>query len=422
MPIINIQNALLWSEFQFGLKKRIKFLRDNRKYCTFRKHHNHNNQPGASTSFQRERQLELAFSPYVPFSAVDLAKHLSQNVIYHKQGDVLAIEKPYGISCLGYIQKGHGIFGYSRQDYERRESQEYNERKVDLPTIEDALPYLKKHFHEPGLHFCMGLKRWVSGPIILPCSTRAFNRICHSVYEGNSIACNTKNAQAQHMFRALAICISRPRLDKGTVVGYSTFQKTAQASEYIFVEGTIPKRARNANLAAQGEISYNVLASNYGLSLVDLHFSKFTKHFPRVFLFHLGAPIFCDWIYTQRLIDIDGKPTLIEPKDISRGGKKYEPVQFLQILGVNQSNELKYGPTTQHLLFLAVYQTTLPFWGDTKRERALTELKLIIPPPEHFLEMANMLNFTPKIKHLLDSLYMENRDNVADVEPEPARS
>jgi hypothetical protein len=125
--------------------------------------------------------------------------------------------------------------------------------------------------------------------VILPCTSTASKRIIHSTIEANSLARTTKEWEAQHVYRALAICVSKPVKDSGTVYGYATHQDTGKAVEvyifvgkqkdflllqYLFTEGEIKKRARKGKFAVQGEISYKVLESNYGLSLVDLHFTK----------------------------------------------------------------------------------------------------------------------------------------------------
>ena len=100
-------------------------------------------------------------------------------------------------------------------------------------------------------------------------------------------------------------------------------------------------------------------------------------HLPRVFLSYMGAPIMGDDIYTRRLLQIDGRPTLIEPKDVGRGGSKYEPTEFLRQIGLNRLGQLKPKPP----MFLAVYRTTLSFYGDTKPQRRVNELELTTPPP-----------------------------------------
>jgi hypothetical protein len=100
-------------------------------------------------------------------------------------------------------------------------------------------------------------------------------------------------------------------------------------------------------------------------------------HFPRLFLSYLCSPILGDQIYMRRLLEIDGHPVLVEPKDLPRGGNKYEPAEFLRLIGLNRIEELK--PALP--IFLAVYQTVYPTYGDTPSERKMTELRLRTPPP-----------------------------------------
>jgi hypothetical protein len=99
-------------------------------------------------------------------------------------------------------------------------------------------------------------------------------------------------------------------------------------------------------------------------------------HFPRLFLSHLGSPIFGDNIYMRRLMAVDNLPTPVEPGQVDKGSR-YEPLQFLQSVGIRTLAELKPQPP----MFLHVYQTLLPFWGDNKTKRRVTELRLQMPPP-----------------------------------------
>lgn len=84
-------------------------------------------------------------------------------------------------------------------------------------------------------------------------------------------------------------------------------------------------------------MKYNVLASNYGCSLIDLNFTKCKKsfilffkyfiilvnrHLPRLMLSYLGTPILGDPIYVRRLINIDGELSTAEPKDLHRSINK----------------------------------------------------------------------------------------------------
>ncbi|KAL3083033.1 hypothetical protein niasHS_010835 [Heterodera schachtii] len=358
-----------------------------------------------NVSSRHSALLEKALAPFVPRTAKELAEYLAKNVLYHSVGDVLVVHKPYGVGSLGYVQKEFGIFPTTQYKFKDRMDLFNGVKKDDSVTLEDAIPYLKEIFHEPKLHFCTGLKRWVSGPVVLPCSEKAFKNIGHSLFQGESISHSNEHWTAQHMHRALAICISRPPRDEAAVDGYATFQDTSRANEYIFVPSVkIRRRARYGKFAVQGELFYRVLDSQCGLSLLDIHFSKFSRHFPRLILSHLGCPIFGDWIYEQRLLNVDGHPICAEPKDVWRAeAKKFEPSAFLNKIGIGSFGELRPPPP----LFFAVYESTLPFFGTTKSERRRTNLVSRTPPPDHFMAMVDLLNFGPSVEKLLMSLELE---------------
>ncbi|KAI3422222.1 hypothetical protein GPALN_012753 [Globodera pallida] len=358
------------------------------------------------------RQLDLlgkALAPLMPRSAKELAETLADNVLYHAVGDILVLNKPYGVGSLGYVQKNFGIFRTTQYKYKDRMDFFDGVRKDDSVTLDDAIPYLKQIFSEPNLHFCVGLKRWVSGPVVLPCSENAFRKIQCSLYNGESISHSNEQREGQHMHRAMAITISRPPKDEGLIFGYATFQDTRHANEYIFMPSVkAKKRARYGKYAVQGELYYRVLDSRHGLSLIDVHFSKFSRHFPRLILSHLGSPIFGDWLYERRLLDVDGLPVAAEPKDMWRGGRKFEPSAFLAKTGLDSLEQLRPRPP----LFLTVYQNTLPFFGDTNTQRRKTNLVSRAPPFDHFMAMVDLLNFRPSVEKLLKSLETEELDKA----------
>uniref|UniRef100_A0A183BYH3 PLD phosphodiesterase domain-containing protein n=1 Tax=Globodera pallida TaxID=36090 RepID=A0A183BYH3_GLOPA len=305
--------------------------------------------------------LGKALAPLMPRSAKELAETLADNVLYHAVGDILVLNKPYGVGSLGYVQKNFGIFRTTQYKFKDR------------------------------MDFFDGVRvrKWVSGPVVLPCSENAFKKIQCSLYNGESISHSNEQREGQHMHRAMAITISRPPKDEGLIFGYATFQDTRHANE------SKPR-------------SGQVLDSRHGLSLIDVHFSKFSRHFPRLILSHLGSPIFGDWLYERRLLDVDGLPVAAEPKDMWRGGRKFEPSAFLAKTGLDSLEQLRPRPP----LFLTVYQNTLPFFGDTNTQRRKTNLVSRAPPFDHFMAMVDLLNFRPSVEKLLKSLETEELDKA----------
>lgn len=103
---------------------------------------------------------------------------------------------------------------------------------------------------------------------------------------------------------------------------------------------------------------------------------------------------------------MDGKPILVEPKNMPRNGKNYEPKNFLQSIGLDKLRDLRMNPVNEPLLFLTVYQTILPFWGDSKTAKAKTELRLTIPPPGKVIVKPDLENLQKKMFDTKQNLWV----------------
>lgn len=79
-------------------------------------------------------------------------------------GEIVVVDKPFGVSCLGYKQKNGGVFKPSRYDQRSQNdviiAEDLNDNNDSKGvTLEEAIPILRELIDEPNLHFCMGLKR-----------------------------------------------------------------------------------------------------------------------------------------------------------------------------------------------------------------------------------------------------------------------
>uniref|UniRef100_A0A1I7XG48 Piwi domain-containing protein n=1 Tax=Heterorhabditis bacteriophora TaxID=37862 RepID=A0A1I7XG48_HETBA len=263
--------------------------------------------------------VRAALHPKV-FTYVDqLVKHIQYNFILHEPvksclirvilGRFLIIPKPYGISCLGEKQENGGIFENTVYNVPV-DKESINMKKLvnSNVTIADCIPFLAKMFNEPGLTFCTGIKRYCSGAIVLPANPVDFENVKKSI---KFAAKKTDECPYQH--KGLAIVLSSPPELFGTVSGYATFQAVGKHKEYIFVEGRAKKRAKTGKFAVQGCMEYRVLDHKYGCSLIAFAVNKFARHLPRLMFTHLLCPILGDRMYSNRLINVDGIPTLIKP-------------------------------------------------------------------------------------------------------------
>lgn len=120
--------------------------------------------------------IQKATTPLKFTTPAQLTKHLSKNVLAHAPGRFVVIHKPYGISCVGQVQANGGVFGNSVHDERKTErwagTIKAKTREQIGVTIADCLKDLKKQFREPHLSFCTGLKRYLSGAIVLPCNDK----------------------------------------------------------------------------------------------------------------------------------------------------------------------------------------------------------------------------------------------------------
>ncbi|VDN59928.1 unnamed protein product [Dracunculus medinensis] len=368
----------------------------------------------ASSSVLDEKLIRSAIRPQIPVRLASLFSYLVKNTIHHEPGKFLILSKPYGVSSLGH--KGGNIFKPTR--FDRRDENLEETIEVDQNrsvTIESAIPLLAQHFREPNLMFCTGLKRYITGPLIIPANKREYEKIFRSHRRFSSI---------RH--RALVICAGRPISDSGHIQGYATFQKVRDHSEYIFVKDGVAKpRAKSGQFAVSGSMEYKVLASNYGCSLIDIEFPIFNRHLPRLMLTELLSPILGDPIYMQRIVEIDSTPTLIEPKQLYR--TKHIKRSFTELehrLSLKNSDIYTLLP-----MYFHVYRTIFPSYEIYFEERqdlvafsllpcniffTWIDYKLI---KAHMTAMLRCLNFTTATSRHLKSVAEETADmplNIAD--------
>ncbi|KAK0410507.1 hypothetical protein QR680_005162 [Steinernema hermaphroditum] len=355
------------------------------------------------------RLVHVALTPRTFSTSEELADHLTKTHIFHKPGHFLILYKPYGVSTLGYVHPSGGIFENSR--YDRKQDGEVgvdaDQIPVD-PTMESALPYLRHKFREPLLQISTGLKRYLSGPIVIPCSPQSAAYLRESKKFASALSDNADHSFVHH--RALAICVGRPKLSSEVISGYATFQTVGDRSEYVFVEGRAKRRAKSGKFAVSGSVEYEVLQSQHGCSLVDLKFGKFSRHLPRLVMSHVMSPILGDKIYQNRLVTVENELHSVEPKFTKRNKhRQFVPSRLLERIGLTMPEYMSKIP-----MFFHVYQTVFPRYGNT-RDKKIPDLIAMCNPPDNFTAMLDVLGFSnTAAKHFHG---LTPKDDADDVDP-----
>ncbi|VDM37811.1 unnamed protein product [Toxocara canis] len=316
-----------------------------------------------------EYLVRAAMSPKLPSNLKQLVSLLVNGTVMHEPGRFIIITKPFGISCVGYKQKNGGVFpesrfdrkGTSEEDHEEgvevRRIFRLNAQSQNLLSIEAALPFLAERFREPNLSFCTGLKRFTLS-VFFP------------------------------FFRFF----------------------------YTFVAGAKAKlRARTGKYAMAGAMEYRLLDSKYGCSLIDISFSKFGRHLPRLMLTELLCPVLGDSMYMQRIIDVSGVPMLISPSHLYRA--KRHPSLFgfhMKVLQVDMSlllSRLNISRADVHNkfpLFLHVYRSVFPRYGCSKKSTDRVDLLAAAPLPPHMLAMLECLGMSDAAARHLNAVAEED--------------
>ncbi|GMR57847.1 hypothetical protein PMAYCL1PPCAC_28042, partial [Pristionchus mayeri] len=336
-------------------------------------------------------QIDAACVPKVFKYTDTLVRHLQQSLILHEPGRFVILQKPYGVPCLGFKQKEGGVFRNSVHNVMDKEDQDNSEEQYEsldkTVTIADCIPQLTKLLREPQLGFCSGVKRYVSGPLVLPCGKPDYEKMRATLRTAASMGRGGEKGEDFYQHSALALVVGQPAEGEGTLEGFATFQPVGNHKEYIFVEGRSTRRQRTGKYAVQGGVAWNTLATGYDCSLLHLQFGKFARHLPRLALSHIDCPILGDSIYTQRFFDVDGKAVRMEPARAARNkGKKYTPAGLVARLGPSAP------PLAELPLYLHVWQTVLPKYGGS------ADLVASAPPPPHFEAMVDLLGFGDALK------------------------
>ncbi|KHN82334.1 RNA pseudouridylate synthase domain-containing protein 3 [Toxocara canis] len=356
-----------------------------------------------STSMASEYLVRAAMSPKLPSNLKQLVSLLVNGTVMHEPGRFIIITKPFGISCVGYKQKNGGVFPESRFDRKGTSEEDHEEgvenaQSQNLLSIEAALPFLAERFREPNLSFCTGLKRYVSGAVVLPASRSDFQNILNSIR-----LCGIP--EYGHHHRALAICVGKPAKECGEMSGYATFERVRDHSEYTFVAGAKAKlRARTGKYAMAGAMEYRLLDSKYGCSLIDISFSKFGRHLPRLMLTELLCPVLGDSMYMQRIIDVSGVPMLISPSHLYRA--KRHPVDMSLLL--SRLNISRADVHNKFPLFLHVYRSVFPRYGCSKKSTDRVDLLAAAPLPPHMLAMLECLGMSDAAARHLNAVAEED--------------
>ncbi|WKY11269.1 hypothetical protein Q1695_003101 [Nippostrongylus brasiliensis] len=361
--------------------------------------------PSSSPNRKIEQLFRTATRPKAFVYVDQLTNYLKNNFILHEPGRFLIIPKPYGVSCVGEPQKEGGVFENSVHNRKHNDENQVKKLYSQTVTISDCIPGLVRMFNEPQLSFCTGLKRYLSGAIVLPASTVDFENVKKSIQYGAG-----KPANCSPHYRALALLISSPPTPTGSVTGYATFQSSGSVSEYIFVEKRAGKRARSGKFAVAGSLEWRVLAEGYGCSLVEFTADKFGRHLPRLIFSHLLCPMLGDELYGRRLIMIDGRPATVQPKDLRRiRTPRYFPTALSDLFKVSAEELQRTMP-----LYCHVHSTFFPRFGwvvgRPRSEQDVADLYANTPPPQHFLAMVEALGMSDALMR-----YFQDDDGDEDV-------
>uniref|UniRef100_A0A914UZC7 Inter-alpha-trypsin inhibitor heavy chain H3 n=1 Tax=Plectus sambesii TaxID=2011161 RepID=A0A914UZC7_9BILA len=338
-------------------------------------------------------------TPRVPTDLPSLAKYLCQNVLYHQRGSILIVNKPYGVSSVGYRQVEGRLFPGDKH-YQQDISGDPRESEPQL-SVQAALPYLAEHFREPELTFATGVKRYLSGPAIIAANEKVMKRIKASLQFASS-----RTREDGGNIRILALCVGRPYKNEGELFGTVSYLTVNGKTEYIFTEGTAgSKRDRVTKSVVVGSCRYRVVASALGCSLIDLRVCKFTRHLPRLMLTHLCCPVLGDEIYQRRVARIFEKPILVEPKNASFA-RQFIPMPLVRTLGISINDYLHRLP-----MFMHVYQLALPKFGGKN-----FNLLASAPLPTHFVAMIECLGLSDTVARYLGNDTDDGNDDEFEVD------
>ncbi|CAB3397313.1 unnamed protein product [Caenorhabditis bovis] len=336
------------------------------------------------------KTINKALNPKTFSSSNELSRYLLKNVCAHAPGRFVVVPKPYGISCVGHAQLNGGIFKNTIHDSEKQEKWKKlikkKENEMNDITISECIGELRHFFREPKLSFCTGLKRYLSGAIVLPCNHKDESVLIKSIQQMSS------QPEPPYMYRALAITIDQPSKFEGEMLGFGTFRNVDKHKEYIFEERRAKKRAKTGKYAVEGRMRFKTHGTANGCSLVEFSVDKFARHLPRLMLTQMGSPILGDTIYWRRLGNVDGTPTLITAGQ--KGHKIWIPANLGKIVGIENPREL----LTSLPIFCHVYNTVFENVGGHERG-----LMAGCKPPTHFMAMMELLGLMPAYRNFAQS-------------------
>ncbi|ULT90913.1 hypothetical protein L3Y34_008898 [Caenorhabditis briggsae] len=133
-------------------------------------------------------------------------------------------------------------------------------------------------------------------------------------------------------------------------------------------------------------MSYRVLDTKNGVSLVDFSIDKFARHLPRLMLTHMLSPILGDRIYWRRLMEVDGAPELISAGSRVPEFTQWIPRVLLEKFAMNNKEIMTSLPIYCH-----VYNTIFEDVGGYEEQGLVAASE----PPAHFMAALELLDLLP---------------------------
>ncbi|CAI9714708.1 mitochondrial mRNA pseudouridine synthase Rpusd3 [Octopus vulgaris] len=301
------------------------------------------------------------------------------NHVIYEDDDVVAINKPIGITVFGQKVREHEdekgycvpIFAESEPD-------------PNL-CLADIMPLLRRHFKSPDLTIVHSIKMFYSGVLLLAKHKTGKDRMVQSL----------DRAQSQGTFYQsyLAITVGIPKQDALTKSSYYLKQERIKDRVLSLPTETVSKNLRKSGKIQLMEVQTTILKKNEVLNcaLVRLDTVKDKWQCLEVYCTTQLCHVLGDYLYSGRVGKVFGVPILMEPH-LANVGKQKLPEELKAALKLNQA---KPG---QMPLYLHRAKVDL-----TQMKPSKPLLSIVAPFPDHFLETLQKLQLEYSFDDIFDT-------------------